>query len=39
MREPNGQLMADVIDEPSLNEDVRRQVVRVLGELEASLGN
>jgi hypothetical protein len=34
MREAKGQDMADLIDELSLHDDVRRQVVRVLGEME-----
>jgi hypothetical protein len=34
-REPRGQDMADLVDQLSLHNDVRRQVVRVLGELEA----
>ena len=36
MREPNGQDMADLIDQLSLHDDVRQQAVRVLGELEAT---
>ena len=36
MREPNGQYMADLIDEISLDDAARQQVVRVLGELEAT---
>jgi hypothetical protein len=35
MREPNGQLMAELIDELSIDAEARRQMVRVLGELEA----
>jgi len=38
MREPNGRLMADLIDELSINAEARRQTVRVLGDLEASHG-
>jgi hypothetical protein len=36
MREPGGQDMADLIDGISLNMAARRQVVRVLGSLEAT---
>jgi hypothetical protein len=36
IREPQGQDMADLVDQLSLHDDVRRQVVRVLGELEAT---
>ena len=36
MREPRGKDMADLIDWLSLHEDVRRQVIRVLGGLEAA---
>jgi hypothetical protein len=35
MRELNGQVMADLIDELSINEEARRRMVRVLGDLEA----
>ena len=36
MREPNGQLMADLIDELTINADAQRQMVRVLGSIEAA---
>jgi hypothetical protein len=35
MREPDGHVMADLIDELSINPEARRQMVRVLGDLEA----
>ena len=36
MREPKGQDVADLVDQLSLHDDVRRQVVRVLGGMEAT---
>jgi hypothetical protein len=35
IREPQGQVMADLIDGLSISAEARRQMTRVLGELEA----